>query len=81
VKVRGLYLFPSLMQMDKAERATLTVLTVPALSPPLPPLVATEIASRPWCLLAEALKPAGHGQGNVDRQRCRRPARGVNATP
>ena len=56
----ALYLFPSLMQMDKAERATLTV--PPGLSS-LPPLVATGDRVATLVFLAEALKPKATGKG------------------
>jgi len=56
----GLYLFPTLMQMEKAERATLSV--PPALSS-LPPLVATGDRAAALVFLAEALKPKDTGKG------------------
>jgi creatinine amidohydrolase len=56
----ALYLFPTLVQMDKAERATLTV--PPALSS-LPPLVATGDRTATLVFLAEALKPKATGKG------------------
>jgi creatinine amidohydrolase len=56
----ALYLFPTLVQMDKAERATLTV--PPALSS-LPPLVATGDRAATLVFLAEALKPKATGKG------------------
>ena len=73
----ALYLFPTLVQMDKAERATLSV--PPALSS-LPPLVATGIARRRWCSW-----PKRSNRRPPARERrplkCQRPACGVNATP
>ena len=56
----ALYLFPTLVQMEKAERATLTV--PPALSG-LPPLVATGDRAATLVFLAEALKPKSTGKG------------------
>ncbi len=56
----ALYLFPSLVQMDKAERATLSV--PPALSA-LPPLVAAGDRAATLVFLAEALKPKATGKG------------------
>jgi creatinine amidohydrolase len=56
----ALYLFPTLVQMDKAERATLSV--PPALSS-LPPLVATGDRAATLVFLAEALKPKVTGKG------------------
>jgi creatinine amidohydrolase len=56
----AMYLFPTLVQMDKAERATLTV--PPALSS-LPPLVATGDRAATLVFLAEALKPKATGKG------------------
>ena len=56
----GLYLFPTLMQMDKAERATLTV--PPGLAS-LPPLVAKGDRAATLVFLAEALKPKATGKG------------------
>jgi creatinine amidohydrolase len=56
----ALYLFPTLVQMNKAERATLTV--PPALSS-LPPLVATGDRAATLVFLAEALKPKATGKG------------------
>ena len=56
----ALYLFPTLVQMEKAERATLTV--PPALSS-LPPLVATGDRAATLVFLAEALKPKATGKG------------------
>lgn len=56
----ALYLFPTLVQMDKAERATLTV--PPALSA-LPPLVAAGDRAATLVFLAEALKPKATGKG------------------
>jgi len=56
----ALYLFPTLVQMNKAERATLTV--PPALSA-LPPLVATGDRAASLVFLAEALKPKNTGKG------------------
>lgn len=56
----ALYLFPTLVQMDKAERATLSV--PPALSS-LPPLVATGDRAATLVFLAEALKPKATGKG------------------
>jgi creatinine amidohydrolase len=56
----ALYLFPTLVQMDKAERATLTV--PPALSS-LPPLVATGDRAATLVFLSEALKPKATGKG------------------
>lgn len=56
----ALYLFPTLVQMEKAERATLTV--PPALSA-LPPLVATGDRAATLVFLAEALKPKSTGKG------------------
>jgi len=56
----ALYLFPTLVQMDKAERATLTV--PPALSA-LPPLVAMGNRAATLVFLAEALKPKATGKG------------------
>jgi creatinine amidohydrolase len=56
----ALYLFPTLVQMDKAERATLSV--PPALAS-LPPLVATGDRAATLVFLAEALKPKATGKG------------------
>jgi creatinine amidohydrolase len=56
----ALYLFPTLVQMDKAERATLTV--PPALSS-LPPLVAAGDRAATLVFLAEALKPKSTAKG------------------
>ncbi len=56
----ALYLFPTLVQMNKAERATLSV--PPALSS-LPPLVATGDRAASLVFLAEALKPKATGKG------------------
>jgi creatinine amidohydrolase len=56
----ALYLFPTLVQLDKAERATLTV--PPALAD-MPPLVATGDRAASLVFLAEALKPKGTGKG------------------
>ena len=56
----GLFLFPTLMQMDKAERATLTV--PPGLAS-LPPLVAKGDRAATLVFLAEALKPTATGKG------------------
>ena len=56
----GLYLFPTLMQMEKAERATLTV--PPGLAS-LPPLVARGDRAATLVFLAEALKPKATGKG------------------
>jgi creatinine amidohydrolase len=56
----ALYLFPTLVQMDQAERATLTV--PPALSS-LPPLVASGDRAAALVFLAEALKPKDTGKG------------------
>jgi creatinine amidohydrolase len=56
----ALYLFPTLVQMDKAERATLTV--PPALAP-MPPLVARGDRAATLVFLAEALKPKATGKG------------------
>jgi creatinine amidohydrolase len=56
----ALYLFPTLVQMDKAERATLSL--PPALSS-LPPLVATGDRAASLVFLAEALKPKATGKG------------------
>jgi creatinine amidohydrolase len=56
----ALYLFPTLVQMDKAERATLSL--PPALSS-LPPLVATGDRAATLVFLAEALKPKATGKG------------------
>jgi len=56
----ALYLFPTLVQMDKAERAALSV--PPALSA-LPPLVATGDRAATLVFLAEALKPNATGKG------------------
>lgn len=56
----ALYLFPTLAQMDKAERATLSL--PPALSS-LPPLVATGDRAATLVFLAEALKPKATGKG------------------
>jgi len=56
----ALYLFPTLVQMDKAERAALSV--PPALSA-LPPLVATGDRAATLVFLAEALKPKATGKG------------------
>ena len=56
----ALYLFPSLVQLDKAERATLTV---PQSLERLPPLVATGDAAATLIFLAEALKPKATGKG------------------
>src|SRR5262249_41009843 len=56
----ALYLFPTLVQMDKAERATWSV--PPALSS-LPPLVAGGDRAATLVFLAEALKPKATGKG------------------
>jgi creatinine amidohydrolase len=56
----ALYLFPTLVQMDKAQRASLSV--PPALAS-LPPLVATGDRAATLVFLAEALKPKGTGKG------------------
>jgi len=56
----ALYLFPTLVQMDKGERATLTV--PPALSS-LPPLVAAGDRAATLVFMAEALKPKDTGKG------------------
>lgn len=56
----ALYLFPTLVQLDKAERATLSV--PPALTS-LPPLVATGDRAATLVFLAEALKPKDTGKG------------------
>ena len=56
----ALYLFPTLVQMEKAERATLSV--PPALSS-LPPLVASGDRAATLVFLAEALKPKATGKG------------------
>jgi creatinine amidohydrolase len=56
----ALYLFPTLVQMDKAQRASLTV--PPALSA-LPPLVAAGDRAATLVFLAEALKPKATGKG------------------
>jgi creatinine amidohydrolase len=56
----ALYLFPTLVQMDKAERATLSL--PPALSA-LPPLLATGDRAASLVFLAEALKPKATGKG------------------
>ena len=56
----ALYLFPTLVEMDKAERATLTV--PPALSS-LPPLVAAGDRAATLVFLAEALKSKATGKG------------------
>jgi len=56
----ALYLFPTLVQMDKAQRATLSV--PPALAA-LPPLVATGDRAATLVFLAEALKPKATGKG------------------
>ena len=72
----ALYLFPTLVQMNKAERATLTV--PPALSS-LPPLVATAIARRPWCFWPRRSSRRAPARGRRPA-RCPRPACGVNAT-
>ena len=56
----ALYLFPTLVQLERAERATLKV--PPALSP-LPPLVATGDRVATLVFLAEALKPKVTGKG------------------
>ena len=56
----ALYLFPTLVQMEKAERATLTL--PPAMSA-LPPLVATGDRAATLVFLAEALKPKGTDKG------------------
>jgi creatinine amidohydrolase len=61
----ALYLFPTLVQMDKAERATLTV--PPALAD-MPPLVATGDRAASLVFLAEALKPKGTGKGTSTRE-------------
>ncbi len=55
----ALYLFPTLVQMDKAERATLTV--PPGLAS-LPPLVKTGDRAATLVFLAEALKPKATGK-------------------
>lgn len=56
----ALYLFPTLVQLEKAERATLTV--PPALAS-LPPLVAAGDRAASLVFLAEALKPKATGKG------------------
>jgi creatinine amidohydrolase len=56
----ALYLFPTLVQMEKAEKATLSV--PPALAS-LPPLVATGDRAATLVFLAEALKPKATGKG------------------
>jgi creatinine amidohydrolase len=56
----ALYLFPTLVQMEKAEKSTLSV--PPALAP-LPPLVATGDGAATLVFLAEALKPKATGKG------------------
>jgi creatinine amidohydrolase len=56
----ALYLFPSLVQMDRAEKATLSV--PPGLAS-LPPLVATGDRAATLVFLAEALKPKATGKG------------------
>ncbi len=56
----ALYLFPTLVQMDKAERATLTV---PSALSSLPPLVAIGDPAATLVFLAEALKPKATGKG------------------
>lgn len=55
----ALYLFPTLVQMEKAERATLTV---PPEMSALPPLVATGDRAATLVFLAEALKPKSTGK-------------------
>lgn len=61
----ALYLFPTLVQMDKAERATLTV--PPALAD-MPPLVANGDRAASLVFLAEALKPKNTGKGTSTRE-------------
>jgi creatinine amidohydrolase/Fe(II)-dependent formamide hydrolase-like protein len=56
----ALYLFPSLVQMDKAQKATLSL--PPALSA-LPPQVASGDPAATLILLAEALKAKSTGKG------------------
>jgi len=56
----GLYLFPSLVQIEKSEKATLSV--PPGLAS-LPPLVATGDRAATLVFLAEALKPKATGKG------------------
>jgi len=56
----ALYLFPSLVQMEKAEKATLSV--PPGLAS-LPPVVATGDRAATLVFLAEALKPKATGKG------------------
>ena len=56
----ALYLFPSLVQLDRAEKATLSV--PPGLAS-LPPLVATGDRAATLVFLAEALKPKATGKG------------------
>lgn len=56
----ALYLFPTLVQMDKARRATLSV---PSGLASLPPLVATGDRAAELVFLAEALKPKATGKG------------------
>lgn len=56
----SLYLFPTLVQMSRAERVTLTL--PPALSS-LPPLVAAGDRAATLVFLAEALKPKATGKG------------------
>src|SRR6185436_10595735 len=56
----ALYLFPTLVQMARAEKSTLSV--PPALAP-LPPLVATGDRAATLVFLAEALKPKATGKG------------------
>jgi creatinine amidohydrolase len=56
----GLFLFPTLMQMEKAERATLTV---PSALASLPPQVARGDRAATLVFLAEALKPKATGKG------------------
>ena len=56
----ALYLFPSLVQLERAEKATLSV--PPGLAS-LPPLVATGDRAATLVFLAEALKPKATGKG------------------
>jgi len=56
----GLYLFPSLVDIEKSEKATLSV--PPGLAS-LPPLVATGDRAATLVFLAEALKPKATGKG------------------
>ena len=61
----GLYLFPTLFQIDKAERAKLTL---PSALSSLQPLVAAGDRAATLVFLAEALKPKTTGKGTSTRE-------------